>query len=219
MHVFDDDGDLDIPWQDLRTASQSIEWFDSEHQLLGRGGKHFPDLPLVEDFHTFQQQKIRTLTLVVYPSSGKNRQGKVPKIRPDSYIRVSESTVGIKEELDTLRWGLAWGGLIALTLGGIGSWWLTRQSLKPIKRSFQQLKQFTADASHELRNPLTVVKTSIAVVQSHPERIHPVDVKKLAAITSATDHDDSFGRRFTSSSSHRCGSNSPSSEIDTYSPG
>jgi len=51
---------------------------------------------------------------------------------------------------------------------------------------FQQLKQFTADASHELRSPLTAIKTSVEVMQSHPERIHDADVKKLAAIASAT---------------------------------
>lgn len=69
----------------------------------------------------------------------------------------------------------------------IGSGRLTRQALRPIEQSFQQLKQFTADASHELRNPLAGIKTSVDVMQSHPERVHPADVNKLAAIASATD--------------------------------
>ncbi len=50
----------------------------------------------------------------------------------------------------------------------------------------EQLKQFAADASHELRSPLTVINSAIEVMQSHPERIHPLDVKKLVAIASAT---------------------------------
>jgi signal transduction histidine kinase len=78
-------------------------------------------------------------------------------------------------------WGLGCGGLVAVILSRIGGWWLTKQSLKPIEQSFQQLKQFTADASHELRSPLTAVKTSIEVMMNHPERIHPADVKKLKA--------------------------------------
>lgn len=50
----------------------------------------------------------------------------------------------------------------------------------------EQLKRFAADASHELRNPLTVINNAIEVMQSHPERIHPLDTKKLVAIASAT---------------------------------
>lgn len=66
--------------------------------------------------------------------------------------------------------------------------------MKPIKISFQQLnqanqqlKQFTADASHELRSPLTLIKTSVQVMRTHPERIHPADVEKLESMTSATE--------------------------------
>jgi len=71
--------------------------------------------------------------------------------------------------------GIILGGTIAsFTIGGT---WLTQQSLKPIEQSFQRLKQFTADASHELRSPLTTINTAIEVMQSHPERIHPKDAK------------------------------------------
>jgi signal transduction histidine kinase len=75
-----------------------------------------------------------------------------------------------------------------MTLGlvAIGGLWLTQNALDPIEKSFQQLKQFTADASHELRGPLTVIQTSVEVMRNHPERVHPKDAKKLASIASAT---------------------------------
>jgi len=170
--VDDDDGDLDIPWQDLRENRQGVEWFNAHGQLLGKAGKHFSQMSVTTNFQIVQQQKIRSITIPVYShhliAGKKQLQG---------YVRVSESTEELEEELENLLWGFEWGGLIVIVLGSMGGWWLTRQSLKPIQQSFQQLKQFTADASHELRSPLTAVKTSVEVIMNHPERVHPADVK------------------------------------------
>ncbi|MCP2729897.1 hypothetical protein [Limnofasciculus baicalensis] len=44
-----------------------------------------------------------------------------------------------------LQWGLASGGLVALILCGVGSWWLTQQSLLPIEQNFQKLDELLAD--------------------------------------------------------------------------
>ncbi|NES87491.1 MAG: HAMP domain-containing histidine kinase [Moorea sp. SIO2B7] len=90
-------------------------------------------------------------------------------------------------QLNRLRFGLAIGGGIALGLAALGAFWLTGKSLKSIAQSFTRLKQFTADASHELGSPLTVIKSSISVLQSHPERIDPVDKNKISAIANASD--------------------------------
>lgn len=176
----DYDNDLDIPWQDLHKNHQGVEWFDANGQLLGEAGNYMPNMPFVANVRTYQQKNIRSITLPIYlPTS-------VRKKELQGYVRVSESTEELSEELDRLMWGFGCGGLVAVILSGVGGWWLTRQSLKPIEQSFQQLKQFTADASHELRSPLTAVKTSIEVMMNHPERIHPADVKKLKAIAEAS---------------------------------
>ncbi|CAD5930342.1 hypothetical protein [Planktothrix agardhii] len=42
----DDDGDLDIPWQNIQQASQGIEWFDQNRQLIAKTGKVFPPIDL-----------------------------------------------------------------------------------------------------------------------------------------------------------------------------
>ncbi len=178
---FDNDGDLDIPWQNMRESNQSIEWFDTDGKLIGKAGKEFILLPFAKTFRTVQQGRIRTLTMPVYPSRVKNQN--IQQIQ--GYIRVSESTEKLEAELNRLLWGLSLGGVISLTLTALGSLWLTRQSLLPIEQSFQQLKQFTADASHELRSPLTAIKTSVEVMQDYPDTI-PVNAKKLAIIASAT---------------------------------
>lgn len=178
--ILDGDGDLDIPWQDLRQGHQSIQWFDAKRQLLGQSGTNFPSHPPGIRFQTWYQDGFRTLTIPVYgPDTDK------PK-RAQGYVRVSESIVEEEEELNRLLAAMTWGGLIAVILIGGSGWWLTRRSLQPIEQSFRQLKQFTADASHELRSPLTAIRTAVDVMQSHPERIHPADVKKLELIGGAT---------------------------------
>ncbi len=71
-------------------------------------------------------------------------------------------------------------------LGGIGGAILTRQAMEPIEESFQRLKQFTADASHELRSPLMAIKMNAELALEYPEEIGPKDVEKFSAIASAT---------------------------------
>lgn len=180
------DGHLDaleeIPWRDLfQRNQQSLSWFDANGRELATRGSIQVNLPVKEGILTLKRQQIRTFTIPVYLQSA----GQQPPTL-EGYIRASESTEGIEEVVTKLRWGFGLGGIVALSLSGIGGVWLVQKSFEPTRRSFQQLKQFTADASHELRSPLTAIKTSVEVILKHPERIHPRDTKKLSAIASAT---------------------------------
>jgi two-component system, OmpR family, manganese sensing sensor histidine kinase len=170
------------PWRDLFTRDRRLEWFDADGKLLAKQGNIFANSPLNKGSQNIQQIKqVRTLTIPVY--SGTNE--KILQLK--GYIRASESTKQAETVLNKLLWGLGSGGTIALVFITIGGTWLTQQALEPVEQSFQRLKQFTANASHELRNPLTVINTAVEVMQSHPERIHPMDTKKLVAISSAND--------------------------------
>lgn len=203
--ALDNDGDLDIPWQELQQEQQAVEWFNPQGQLVGRSGNALLTIPLrpltshfessrsdedTEDFPQGVQDidgdgsldgPIHQLTVPVYSEA---TAGAKPVLQ--GYVRVSASNEAIAAELGRLRSGLQWGSLLALGLSGIGGWWLVRQSLQPIEASVYQLKQFTADASHELRTPLTVIKTSVDVMRNHPERLDAADLPKLEAIASAT---------------------------------
>ena len=177
----DYDHDLDLSWQSLQQLDQSIEWFDDQKQLLGRSGKNNVSTSWNLGFSTLSQSpQIRLLLIPVYNKKDSN------KINLEGYIRVAESTQEVENLLRHLSWGFVIGEGITLIFIGAGGMWLTQQSLKPLEKSYQQLKQFTGDASHELRSPLTAIKTSVEVLQTHPERIHPQDIKKLASIVSAT---------------------------------
>ncbi|MBI4784932.1 MAG: two-component sensor histidine kinase [Oscillatoriophycideae cyanobacterium NC_groundwater_1537_Pr4_S-0.65um_50_18] len=179
--VFDNDGDFDLPWQDVRATNQTIEWVDAQHQPLVIVGSALPNAVGGTGFQTWPAQHLRAFTIAVYTA-------KQPKTQENlrGYVRVSESTKAIEDELSRLLSGLGIGGLSAIILIGLTGSWLTQRSLQPIEQSVWQLKQFTADASHELRSPLTAIQTTTEVIQSHPERINPADFKKVEAIASAT---------------------------------
>lgn len=48
--------------------------------------------------------------------------------------------------------------ILVLLLAGLASYWLAKQTLKPIEEAHEQQKRFTADVSHELRTPLTAIR-------------------------------------------------------------
>jgi OmpR-family two-component system manganese-sensing sensor histidine kinase len=176
----------EVPWRDIfNRDQQSLEWFDAEGRLIGKKGEIALILPPKPGSLTIRQQQeldnIRTFTISVY-QDGENPES--PALR--GYIRASQSTESIQTEQEQLLWGLGMGGILAISLAGIGGLGLTKIAFAPVERSFWQLKQFTADASHELRSPLTVIKTSVDVMLCHRERFEEKDWRKLGAIASAT---------------------------------
>jgi signal transduction histidine kinase len=178
----DNDGDLDLPWQDLRESAQSVEWFDPQRRIIGKAGRYLPNTPLKIQSRIHQGKDLRQLILPVYAaaSSAPSQQ------TLQGYIRVSTSIAEVEEDSGRLLQVLSLGGAIAILLIAITGSWLTQRSVQPIERGVLKLQQFTADASHELRSPITAIRTAVQVMQSHPDRIHPADENKLTAIASAT---------------------------------
>lgn len=170
----------DFPIQALNARHQELQWFDLQGHLISQQGKSLIDLPFYNDeVEQIQVGKTRIQAVIV------------PIINSDEgrligYIRVSQSLEEFDETINKLDWGLGGGIFIALAFSGIGGIWLTRQAMQPIEQNFQRLKQFTADASHELRSPLMAIKSNAAVALKYSEGIRETDVEKFAAIASAT---------------------------------
>jgi signal transduction histidine kinase len=175
----------EVPWRDIfNRDQQSIEWFDDQGQLLGRKGlielNVQPEVgtSIIQNPDTGEVFRTKTISMFV----GKNGE----KGNLVGLIRATQSNREIEAAESELFWILAIGGMMTLVLSGLGGFWLTQKAIEPIEASFLQLKQFTADASHELRSPLTAIKASVDIMRTHPERVHPKDVRKLEAIAGAT---------------------------------
>lgn len=54
-------------------------------------------------------------------------------------------------------------GVLGLVLVAGGGWVLARQSVAPVQRSMEQMRRFVADAAHELRTPVAVLRTRAEV--------------------------------------------------------
>ncbi|MEH1849139.1 MAG: HAMP domain-containing sensor histidine kinase [Nostoc sp.] len=79
------------------------------------------------------------------------------------YLRVSHPWFEVTKPSRQLIFDLALGiGLMVLSVGASG-WFLSGKAIEPVKESYQRLKQFTADASHELRSPITLIQTNVQV--------------------------------------------------------
>jgi OmpR-family two-component system manganese-sensing sensor histidine kinase len=79
------------------------------------------------------------------------------------YLRVSHPWFEVTKPSRELIFDLALGiGLMLISVGASG-WFLSGKAMEPVRESYQRLKQFTADASHELRSPITLIQTNVQV--------------------------------------------------------
>lgn len=64
---------------------------------------------------------------------------------------------------------------------------LAKLSLRPVEHAWQQQRQFVADASHELKTPLSVIRADTDILLSHPEKTIEEQRKWLEYIQQQTE--------------------------------
>ena len=78
-----------------------------------------------------------------------------------------------------------------------------RQSMQPIEESFDRLKQFTADASHELRSPLMAISSNAKVALKYADGMRDGDREKFESIQSASSQMATLTKDLLFSGTHR----------------
>ena len=85
------------------------------------------------------------------------------------YLRVSHPWFEVTKPSRQLIIDLSIGiSLMVICVASIG-WLLSGIAIKPVQKSYQSLKQFTADASHELRNPLAMIQINVQTALAYPD--------------------------------------------------
>jgi len=85
------------------------------------------------------------------------------------YLRVSHPWFEVTKPSRQLILDLSLGTtFMVICVAAIG-WFLSGLAMEPVRESYQSLKQFTSDASHELRSPIAMIQTNVQVALADPE--------------------------------------------------
>jgi signal transduction histidine kinase len=90
----------------------------------------------------------------------------------------------LEDEFASLIRAFIAAALIALVLVAVGGYVLVRQATAPIERTMERMRRFMADAAHELRTPVTILRTRAEVAAGQAR-----DPARDAATLGAIEHE------------------------------
>lgn len=144
-----------------------IEWFNQTGELLWSTFSQPLDIPLHpnrsgETVHISEGNNVSEMILrqVTDPVEiGRQVLG---------YLRVSHPWFEVTKPIQQLIFDLVLGTILMLIGVATIGWFLSGLAIEPVRDSYQRLKQFTADASHELRSPIAMIQTNVQVALAEP---------------------------------------------------
>jgi signal transduction histidine kinase len=176
----------------LRNYSGNLDLFTAENEILEfvtpdgesvlqLGGRIKSSVPLVEgtskakvvDYND-SELEYNILTRAIRNMAG----------QPVFFLRVGRSTEGLSEKSTSLLFSLILLIVLVAAISWIVGLALAGYVLTPLRESYDRLQRFTADASHELKTPLTVMRLSVDLLKSRPLEGEARD--KIDAIDDAT---------------------------------
>ena len=135
-----------------------IHWYDAQKRLIESFGECSRSSLMPGKWQTIKHNsqhnhtKQRVLTLAL--KKDKYLAG---------YLQVTRSLEAVHNSQRRSLWFLGMGIPVTLGITGIVGWLLAGYAMRPVKHSYEQLQRFTADASHELRAPVSAILSNAQV--------------------------------------------------------
>lgn len=152
-----------VPENSLLEAGQGLQWFDSGGKLIndeGISGGHL--------LSTRSAPIVNTKTAKVVGS-----------------VRAFQDVAPLRAEAWQLDEILIIGGLVSLAASGLGARFLQIRSVEPIRAGYERLREFSADASHELRGPITAIKSNADAALRDAIGMRSADHERFSSISHA----------------------------------
>ena len=119
---------------------------------------------------------VRTVSMPMYDEAGE----------AVGVIQYARSLREIRDSVNRLLLVLLPLGLGALGLAAFGGLYMAGRAVRPVRDSFDKQRSFVADASHELKTPLTLIRADTEVVL-YRGRVDPDDRKLIEHVLAETD--------------------------------
>jgi signal transduction histidine kinase len=120
-------------------------------------------------------QQLESYTLILRGSGGS----------PRGFVRAMLTSEAFNQGVFALNVGIVIGSVLAVIAASIGGTMVARAAIARSEAGYRRLQEFTADASHELRSPLTAVSATTAVALHEAPDMSERTRNRLLAIASA----------------------------------
>lgn len=141
-------------------GGEHVALLDAKGRILfERGVSLKPEPPLILGNSSYDGN-VSVRLQVVPLSSGPELLG---------YLRLGRSLSGTHRELQVLGSVLAAMGPLGLLLAWLGGTWLASKAVRPVEMAMERERQFTRDASHELRTPIAVLQAHADLLEANPD--------------------------------------------------